>query len=199
MNYLAHAFLSFGEPQILAGNMISDFVKGKQKFAYHQGIQKGITLHRLIDAFTDEHAVTRNAKQYFKPAVGLYAGAFIDVVYDHFLALDKTLHTPGELKDFTERTYITLDDFTAIMPDKFARMFPYMKEHNWLYNYRATTGIEKSFGGVVRRAAYLDSSVAAFEAFIKYYNELGKCYEAFFPEVKKYAEQQLYLLKAEGL
>jgi acyl carrier protein phosphodiesterase len=30
MNYLAHAYLSFGEPDILAGNMISDFVKGKK-------------------------------------------------------------------------------------------------------------------------------------------------------------------------
>ncbi len=34
MNYLAHAYLSFGDPDILAGNMISDFVKGKKKFDY---------------------------------------------------------------------------------------------------------------------------------------------------------------------
>lgn len=30
MNYLAHAYLSFDEPEILVGNMISDFVKGKK-------------------------------------------------------------------------------------------------------------------------------------------------------------------------
>jgi hypothetical protein len=29
MNYLAHAYLSFNEPDILVGNLISDFVKGK--------------------------------------------------------------------------------------------------------------------------------------------------------------------------
>ena len=87
MNYLAHAYLSFGNADILAGNMISDFVKGKQKFGYSEAIQKGITLHRMIDTFTDSHEATRAAKQYFKPAVGLYSGAFTDVVYDHFLAL----------------------------------------------------------------------------------------------------------------
>lgn len=34
MNYLAHAYLSFNDPEILVGNLISDFVKGKKKFDY---------------------------------------------------------------------------------------------------------------------------------------------------------------------
>jgi acyl carrier protein phosphodiesterase len=40
MNYLAHAYLSFNEPGILTGNMISDFVKGKRKYDYSEIIQK---------------------------------------------------------------------------------------------------------------------------------------------------------------
>lgn len=196
MNYLAHAYLSFEQPEILAGNMISDFIKGKQKFIYSEAIQKGITLHRLIDHFTDTHEATRVAKQYFKPAVGLYAGAFVDIVYDHFLALDKTQHTLQQLKDFAGRTYSMLEAFTDVMPERFTRMFPYMKAQDWLYNYHTVIGIENSFGGLVRRAAYLDSSVTAFDAFKQHYNELQQCYESFFPHVKIYAEEQLRLLNA---
>ena len=55
MNYLAHAFLSFRNPQILVGNMISDFVKGKKKEDYPDLIKKGIMLLRAIDNFTDLH------------------------------------------------------------------------------------------------------------------------------------------------
>ena len=62
MNYLAHAYLSFNEPEILVGNMISDFVKGKKRFDFSENIQKGIMLHRNIDTFTDEHEVTKKAK-----------------------------------------------------------------------------------------------------------------------------------------
>jgi acyl carrier protein phosphodiesterase len=51
MNYLAHAYLSFKHEDILLGNLISDFVKGKKKFDYPLLIQKGITLHRNIDTF----------------------------------------------------------------------------------------------------------------------------------------------------
>ena len=151
MNYLAHAYLSFEEPEILAGNMISDFVKGKQKLAYSKGIQAGIMLHRFIDSFTDMHPVTHEAKQYFKEAVGLYSGAFVDIVYDHFLAMDEAQHTSQQLKDFSHQTYQKLEAFTIVMPEKFARMFPYMKAQDWLYNYRTINGIENSFGGLVRR------------------------------------------------
>jgi acyl carrier protein phosphodiesterase len=53
MNYLAHAYLSFGIPEITLGNLISDFVKGKKKNDYPAAIQRGIMLHRAIDTFTD--------------------------------------------------------------------------------------------------------------------------------------------------
>jgi len=85
MNYLAHAYLSFGHPGVLTGNMISDFVKGKKKFDYPAEVQQGIELHRAIDQYTDTHIATREAKQVFPAHYRLYSGAFIDVVIDHFL------------------------------------------------------------------------------------------------------------------
>jgi acyl carrier protein phosphodiesterase len=197
MNYLAHAYLSFSQPEILVGNMISDFVKGRQKFTYSTGIQKGITLHRLIDHFTDTHAETHKAKQYFKPAVGLYAGAFVDIIYDHFLALDETLHTAKALNQFADTTYDMLQAYEDVLPQKFARMLPFMRLQNWLYNYRTIKGIENSFGGLVRRAVYLNNSVAAFDAFKEHYNELELCYHSCFPEVKAFAWEQLALLSDE--
>jgi acyl carrier protein phosphodiesterase len=70
MNYLAHAWLSFNQPEILVGNMISDFVKGKKRFSFSERIQQGIMLHRSIDEFTDAHDATKKAKQFLKPVVG---------------------------------------------------------------------------------------------------------------------------------
>ena len=109
MNLLAHAYLSFNKPAILAGNMISDYVKGKKKFDYPEEIQKGMTLHRAIDEFTDSHDITYIAKQYFKADYRLYAGAFVDVLYDHFLANDKEQFIDDEnLNIFCQSTYSSL-------------------------------------------------------------------------------------------
>ncbi|MBK6633182.1 MAG: hypothetical protein IPG38_01660 [Chitinophagaceae bacterium] len=64
MNYLAHAYLSFNDPEILLGNMISDYIKGKKQFDYPLPVQKGIRLHRFIDQFTDTHAATHELKSF---------------------------------------------------------------------------------------------------------------------------------------
>jgi acyl carrier protein phosphodiesterase len=187
MNFLAHSYLSFGEPNILVGNMISDFVKGRKKFGYSNEIQNGIQLHRDIDTFTDTHDTTREAKLFLKPAVGLYAGAFLDVAYDHFLANDPLQFTETTLSEHSSATYNILRDHNNILPDKFQQMLPFMISQNWLFHYKDIAGIRNSFAGVARRAAYIDSSVQVFDLFIEHYTSLRKCYNEFFPHLKWYS------------
>ncbi|WP_026768333.1 ACP phosphodiesterase [Asinibacterium sp. OR53] len=195
MNYLAHAYLSFHQPDILIGNMISDFVKGKQQFDYTPGIQQGIRLHRAIDAFTDSHSATLKAKQYLKPAAGRYAGAFMDIVYDHFLALD-----PGEMQEkdwsmFAGEVYDRLFLSRPVLPESFASMLPFMSRQNWLYNYRFDWGISRSFKGLASRARYLTArSDDVFALFETHYHSLGEAYQQFFPDVKNFAKETLAAL-----
>ena len=197
MNYLAHAYLSFQQPGVLTGNMISDFIKGKAQFAYPDIIQKGIQLHRSIDTFTDYHAATAAAKSFFRKNYRLYSGAFVDVVYDHFLACDTKQYVDyNGLENFSVRVYTMLEKDIVFFPARFQFMFPYMKTQNWLCNYRLKEGIRKSFGGLAYRAAYLSESDIAFEIFNQYYDELKACYEEFFPELKKFAADRLSNLLA---
>jgi len=189
MNYLAHAYLSFGNPGILAGNMISDFVKGRKKNDFPVDIQQGIKLHRAIDEFTDGHEQTKIAKDFFRPDYRLYSGPFVDILYDHFLANDHRIFNPESLLDFSEVTYALLEPQLPLLPERFQRLFPYMKMQNWLYHYRYEKGIENSFGGLVRRAQYLEESDKAFEIFKAHYQELSGCYQRFFPELENYARE----------
>lgn len=187
MNFLAHAYLSFGNPEILVGNMISDFVKGKKKFDFPPGITTGIELHREIDGFTDDHAATKEAKKIFTSYYGLYSGPFIDVVYDYFLANDTTAFENHEtLFSFSQNAYTQLEKQQAFFPDRFNMMFPYMKKYNWLYGYREKAGIKRSLQGLVERAAYLSDHETAFTLFEENLEELQKHYNHFFPELKAF-------------
>lgn len=195
MNYLAHAYLSFNDPEILVGNMISDFVKGKRKFDYPVPVQAGIMLHRLIDSFTDDHPATKEAKEFFRPDYRLYSGAFIDVVYDHFLAIDLSEFTESSLFDFSQKTYSLLQENKQWFPEKFAIMFPYMQSQNWLFNYRTFWGTEKSFDGLVRRSAYLTESETASRLFENHYQPLQECFRHFWKDAKPFIFKQYEILR----
>ncbi|HSF45392.1 MAG TPA: ACP phosphodiesterase [Chitinophagaceae bacterium] len=187
MNFLAHAFLSFNDAGILTGNMISDFVKGKKKFDLPEEIQKGIILHRKIDSYTDDHLANKELKLIFRPHYGLYCSPIMDVLFDHFLACDETIFSEDALMQFTLETYQRLDGYVDHFPERFAGMFPYMKNQNWLFHYRSLEGVRNSLGGLSRRAKYLGETATAFALFEKNYETLRAGYNEFFPDLREMA------------
>lgn len=186
MNFLAHAYLSFDAPHILVGNMIADLVKGKQIEQYPESIQKGIHIHRQIDEFTDRHPITSQAAQLLRSSAGKYAGAFIDVSYDHFLALDTSFEPKEGWSAFAEKSYNQIEMNGIYLPAQFCNMFMYMRSEDWFYNYRYDWMIERSFFRLKQRANYLDDDAPVFDDFKLYYSEIKESFRAFFPELELY-------------
>lgn len=194
MNYLGHAYLSFGHPELLVGNMIGDYVKGNE--ALHRlppGIQKGVMLHRQIDSYTDMHPATAKCKTFFREDYRLYAGAFVDSMMDHFIANDpQCFESEQALFDFTQATYATVREYDAILPEKFRMMFGHMQSDNWLYRYRTLKGMQKSFQGLVHRAQYLDIGAdSAYRTLVTNFYTLNQFYYEFIDEMKKFARETI--------
>lgn len=177
--------------------MISDFVKGNRKLGYAATVQKGITLHRAIDDFTDRHPATARAKEVFRPHYRLYSAPIVDIVYDHFVATDTSIFSDASLLQFTKEVYQTLELEAAHLPLHFVTVFTYMRMDNWLYHYRTPEGIQKSLRGLVRKASFINDSETAYNLFLSNYDELKACYKNFFPEVQQMAKQKLNELLEE--
>lgn len=186
MNFLAHAYLSFNDPDILVGNLIADLVKGKQIENYSENIRHGIRIHREIDSFTDKHPIIMESKELFQSSAGRYWGSFLDVAYDHFLALDYLQEPTEGWKTFSAHCYKQIELYADVLPPTFISMFMYMKSEDWLYNYRNRSMIELSFERLARRAVYLDNDTPVFADFERHYDEIKASYEAFFPKLKEY-------------
>ena len=88
MNYLAHIFLSGKDKGVQLGNFVADAVKGNAYQNYPLGMQKGILLHRQIDAFSDAHPVVREMVAEGRSCFGRYSPVVTDVLLDYFLASD---------------------------------------------------------------------------------------------------------------
>ncbi len=182
MNYLAHSFLSFTDGQIV-GQFLEDFIRNRDRFTFPKDIQDGITLHRAIDTFTDSHPAIHEAKKVFAPLVRLYAGAFVDVSMDHFVAKDLSLNSLAEWKAHSLKVYRVLNAYEQWLPENFKKMLVKMEHDDWLYNYREDWGIKFSIQNVLNKAKYLDKDIPVFEAFLKNKDHLQQCYDDFFPDL----------------
>ncbi|QIY92331.1 acyl carrier protein phosphodiesterase [Chryseobacterium gallinarum] len=197
MNYLAHSFLSFTDGQIV-GQFLEDFIRNKDRFSFPKDIQDGITLHRAIDTFTDSHPAIHEAKKVFSPLVRLYAGAFVDVSMDYFVANDLSLLSLAGWKAHSLRVYKVLNEHEQWLPENLKRMLVKMEHDDWLYNYREDWGIKFSIQNVLNKAQYLGKDIPVFEAFLDNKNILQECYYDFFPDLQSHVSGINSLLQLEN-
>ena len=184
MNFLAHLALSGNNPEVMVGNFIGDFVKGKTHERYAPLIQKGILLHRTIDSFTDRHLATKHCSLLVKDGYGRYSGVIVDIFFDHFLAANwSTLHPKISLKEFVSMVHRIMIRHYFQLPGEVKGFLPFLINSRRLENYQHLWGIERALEIMTRHTslplqvpyamAQLENHYAEFqENFFRLYNDL---------------------------
>ncbi|MEM8846067.1 MAG: acyl carrier protein phosphodiesterase [Bacteroidota bacterium] len=183
MNFLAHIYLSFDDPEITLGNFFADHVKGNKFKHFPDRIQKGIQLHREIDTFTDSHPIAKQSSRRLHKNYSHYSRVIVDIFYDHFLAKNWLNYSAVPLEQYVSDFYDLLQENFEILPLGTQRMMPYMIADNWLYNYANLDGITSVLNGMNRRTQNrskmnfaivdLQENYEAFEdEFIDFFKEL---------------------------
>lgn len=191
MNYLAHAYLAFDEPDLLAGQFLADDVKGKKYLEYPTRISQGIILHRFVDHFTDTHELCLELRKILRPDLGILAPVAIDVYFDHILAKNWENHHLKPRQIFVSEVYSQLDAYSPLMSDKRVYIFHKMKEFDWLGSYHHPEGIKKILEQMSRRVpggAALLKSTDLLEKNMKFIEEV---FEIFFPQLISAAKTKL--------
>jgi len=189
MNFLAHLYLSGSDPDVMTGNFIGDFVKGRSwGELYPMEVVRGIELHRSIDAFTDSHAVVSQSKKRLFPIYRHYAGVIIDIYYDHFLARSWQDYHPDLLPDYAEQCYEILKSRPYALPDQVQFLLPHMMRGNWLVNYGTLEGIHRALSGMARRASFVSKMEESIWDLEENYEAFKTEFNTFFPELKEHAD-----------
>lgn len=193
MNHLAHCLLSFDDDDLLVGNFIADYVKGRSWQEYAPGVQRGILLHRAIDAFTDEHAAVRQSISRIRPAAGRFSGPAVDILYDFVLASQWNAFEPVPFDAFAEKTYASLNRRRADLPSLLQDRLPYMLAGKFLHGYQSREGLDwvlQRFGSRLPAAGGFNAK-AVSELFFSNTEEFTADFQAFFPALKAHAEARI--------
>ena len=183
MNFLAHLYLSGESPEILLGNFIGDFIRGKEVDTFQKKVYQGILLHREIDFYTDRHHLVSDSKDRLWAKHRHYSSVIVDIFYDHFLAKNWDKYSPVSLEDFAANSYATIQSFEDILPEKVKNILPHMINNNWLVNYGKLEGINKAMQGMARRASFQSEMAKAVDDLKADYEGFEHEFSAFFPQL----------------
>jgi len=195
LNYLAHAYLSFGEPKILVGNLIGDSVRGNIERTYEREIVIGIKLHREIDKFTDNHALVKEAQEILKPVYGKYSSVITDMYFDYFLGKYWKNYHEMPLNDFAHQVYDTIDIFIDIIPYRFLKMYGFMRYHNMLVGYGSLDGIRRAMQAMAKKTKF-NSNMETAHIFLDENHEYFRIhFGEFFEDLVAHSKATLETLK----
>ena len=194
MNFLAHAYLSFGQEEILVGNFIADFVRGKDIEKYPKKVQLGIQLHRAIDTYTDSHPLVKQVQSFLIPRFGHYSRVISDVFFDYFLAKNWNNYSDTPLEQFSLDSYRILSLYPQELPEAFRRMFHWMRTQNWLYAYREPVGIQAALDGLSRRARFDSKMNESTQVLWEKEEEIEALFFVFFQDLETFAQATLATL-----
>ncbi len=194
---MAHTYLSGCNEEVIVGNFMGDYVKGRNYMNFSGDIRKGILVHRDIDTFTDAHQFTRRGKQRLAPRYHKYAGIVIDIVYDHFLAALWEQYSTISLAEFVKRSYDLLKRNYQVLPDAVKRWFPTFLENNWMMAYQTLDGIELVLERMAANTSLPDHAAYAVEVLAGQYEIFREEFEHFMPMIIAFLEEK-YQLQIDG-
>jgi acyl carrier protein phosphodiesterase len=199
MNHLAHFVLSGNDENLAMGNFVADFITNRQLPTFTEGVQRGIWLHREIDAYTDSHPIVKQSTKRLHPFHHKYSPVIVDVYYDFLLAKnwDKFGEMGAEndpsvnLSIFVKNAYDLLNLRINELPERLKLKLPRMIDDNFLMVPTTFKGLDYAFSRIEKAAAFPGNFGNAAEHLEEFLEEFDAEFCAFFPDLQKHVGEFL--------
>ncbi|CAA0126326.1 Acyl carrier protein phosphodiesterase [Halioglobus japonicus] len=136
MNFLAHFHLAWPDEGLVAGGLEGDYVKGLLRGQMPENLERGVKLHRAIDAYTDAHPLILQLRRELPPNLRRYAGILIDLSFDHYLSLHWSRFSELPLAEFNRAVVRILQAHESDLSDGSRAMVARIVEHDILNLYQ---------------------------------------------------------------
>jgi acyl carrier protein phosphodiesterase len=182
MNFLAHLHLSGDDPDVITGNMMGDFVKGRLEGRFPPRITLGLNLHRRIDSFAGSHPAFQASRQRIDPRFGLYRAVLVDLFYDHFLAAHWERFSAEPLADFIVRSEAVVRSRAAHLPERLEQVVPAIFGE-WIPSYADPDGIGRVLVRMAARIGRANPLADGARELLRGYDGLRDDFFRFYPDI----------------
>jgi len=194
MNWLAHLFLSEQNVDFQMGNILADPLKGKLWSDASVGLSKGMSVHKIIDAYTDSHKTVSKSKVSLRKK-GLLKAVIIDLTYDYFLTKNWDTFCNIPVREFTHNFYLQAKERSEFLSPKAQSFINNLVHRDTLNKYHDLEQLQTSFERLDMRLSprllARETASGYFEAVEKNIVELEKDFMSFFPDLCSCAKEHL--------
>ena len=190
MNYLFHLYLSGDDPDILTGNFMGDFVKGRLNDSYPPRLRSGIELHRRIDSFAQKDAHFTRSRLRLSPEFGLYRGILVDLFYDHFLAVSWDEFGEEPLEQYLKRARSMVEGNRCRLPERLQGLLPVIFEE-LIPSYLTIEGVATALTRMSRRISRTNPLAEGGRELTRHYGALQEDFQGFLPAVRNHTARSI--------
>jgi acyl carrier protein phosphodiesterase len=187
MNFLFHMLLSGDDDQLLVGNFMGDFVKGRLDDRFPPRIRQGVALHRRIDSFAGRDPHFRQSRLRISAHYGLYRGVLVDLFYDHFLVREWDQWSDEPFKNYLARTRTVVDQHHRSLPERMQPLIPVIF-NELLPSYSEVAGIGRALERMSRRVTRANPLAGGETELTRHYEELYDDFRSFMPAIRKFVD-----------
>ncbi|MBI1920407.1 MAG: DUF479 domain-containing protein [Geobacter sp.] len=190
MNFLAHLHLSGTEPEVLVGNFMGDFVKGRIGEEYPPLIRQGLMLHRGIDGFANMHPAFIQSRQRLDQRFGLYRAVLVDLFYDHFLSVEWGRWSDVPFDEYIAGTRRVVEEYRHVLPLRLQEIVPLIFEE-LIPSYLEIEGIGRALGRMARRIRRDNPLGEGAGELERHYDVLREDFRRFMPDAEGFVRDFL--------
>jgi len=192
MNLLAHLFLSEQNVDFQMGNILADPLKGKLWDTASIELEKGMAVHKIIDAYTDSHNIVSKSKASLRKK-GLLKAVVIDLTHDYFLTKNWDIFCNIPIKEFTHDFYAQARERAVHLSPKAQDFITNLVQRDTLNKYHDLKQLKTSFERLDMRLSprlrERETASGYFEMVEKNILDLEKDFMEFFPDLCSCAKE----------
>jgi acyl carrier protein phosphodiesterase len=190
VNYLFHLYLSGDDPDIITGNFMGDFVKGRLGNDYPPRLQRGIELHRRIDSFAQNQTQFNQSRLRLDQSFGLYRGILVDLFYDHFLATTWKQWSPEPLTEYLQRVRGIVESREPYLPERLRELLPIIFQ-DMIPSYLEAEGVGRALARMSKRVKRENPLAGGGVELLLHYEELRGDFLKFLPAAREFVDLEL--------
>lgn len=188
MNFLAHFHLAWPDEGLVAGGLEGDYYKGPLRGDLPEHMERGVKLHRAIDAYTDQHPLVENLRNQFPDPLRRYAGILIDLGFDHYLSQHWGRYSDQPLAEFTGEVYEVLSRQEHAMSDAARNMLARMLEYDILGLYQDWETVPRAAARIGERFRRYNPLTDVDEGLTPLRKVMEQTFLDFYPDLQDFSD-----------